>query len=742
MADSLLAAVLGKSSRFVREDLDILIKQLSKKADAIKSEIYDLVKQRRQEFEQVYADTEEWRQKISDLVRERERLADRIENELIGKVIEATDRKKVLKAEVQTIDDELNVLDHLCKIQDQLEAFPADFQYGNFLLIAERLRDMESDMSKALNAGCSQEIYDTVHLEWVDQKSRLVEKLRELWLKSVTWKGLGDEEEHVEVPPVQLIVKPAVSNAGSVLPLCDLLLALDYLGEMEKVVKSFREKIWIHCMDHTVENQRIKPISNLNQGFVLCFKKTTASQNKFETPGILYEKLLVIFKFVREIFSSSEKDHAASRRAAELFGSGVWPSIVESTIKKAIKPATPSHIKELDTFQVVVKNTRDFEATLAEYGFIPHDTNELSEYATEIRSQYGNKKCQDALSRARDILMSADHSVINTDEESSLGELLPLERTVVSGSLPPGLDESVLNPKSFQFPACQISEWVKNFMDFVYETLMEATESAGEVAMNLFASVRNMIDLFYYLAPNQHKKTQDVPQLAAIFHNNCLYVSHHLKTLGHQFKRRLPPTMQSNFVATFVDFVPKVRRLGEDCLLALLTSQRDALFASLSGANGFADAKDNRDSIDRALRQVIRQLQMLNRVWKGVLPHGIFLKSIGTLLSAVFGKVVRSVLKLEDIGAEEGKTLHSLFSFLLDSVSSLFQPDVDKATYVRDFARFKYLRDLLDASLQEVVDLWEMSTLSKEFSSEEIRHLIRAVFKNTQRRANALCKIK
>ena len=124
-------------------------------------------------------------------------------------------------------------------------------------------------------------------MEWVDQKSRLVEKLRELWLKSVTWKGLGDEEEHVEVPPVQLIVKPAVSNgekdefctgglfvfsAGSVLPLCDLLLALDYLGEMEKVVKSFRtllfhfptirtrlfigEKIWIHCMDHTVENQR------------------------------------------------------------------------------------------------------------------------------------------------------------------------------------------------------------------------------------------------------------------------------------------------------------------------------------------------------------------------------------------------------------------------------------------------------------------------------------------------------
>ena len=59
-----------------------------------------------------------------------------------------------------------------------------------------------------------------------------------------------------------------------------------------------------------------------------------------------------------------------------------------------------------------MKNTRDFEATLAEYGdpgselinyrtsftflgFIPHDTNELSEYATEIRSQYGNKKARE-----------------------------------------------------------------------------------------------------------------------------------------------------------------------------------------------------------------------------------------------------------------------------------------------------------------------------------------------------------
>lgn len=51
------------------------------------------------------------------------------------------------------------------------------------------------------------------------------------------------------------------------------------------------------------------------------------------------------------------------------------------------------------------------------------------------------------------------------------------------------------------------------------------------------------------------------PHLAAIQHNNCMYLAHHLLTLGHHFKAHLPQ-QYSMGVATFVDLVPGFRKLG------------------------------------------------------------------------------------------------------------------------------------------------------------------------------------
>lgn len=52
------------------------------------------------------------------------------------------------------------------------------------------------------------------------------------------------------------------------------------------------------------------------------------------------------------------------------------------------------------------------------------------------------------------------------------------------------------------------------------------------------------------------------PHLAAIQHNNCMYLAHHLLTLGHHFRAHLPQPL-SEGVATFVDMVPGFRKLGK-----------------------------------------------------------------------------------------------------------------------------------------------------------------------------------
>ena len=62
-----------------------------------------------------------------------------------------------------------------------------------------------------------------------------------------------------------------------------------------------------------------------------------------------------------------------------------------------------------------------------------------------------------------------------------------------------------------------------------------------------------------------------LPQLAALHHNNCMYIAHHLLTLGHQFRPKLPEPLNQG-VASFVDLVPVIRQMGEKCFLEQLVS--------------------------------------------------------------------------------------------------------------------------------------------------------------------------
>lgn len=70
--------------------------------------------------------------------------------------------------------------------------------------------------------------------------------------------------------------------------------------------------------------------------------------------------------------------------------------------------------------------------------------------------------------------------------------------------------------------------------------------------------------------------------VVAVFNNDCLYVAHHLATIGHQFNKSLPADVQ----ATFVDLMPKIRRLGSDTMLQQLKSQKDIMLEYLQAAKG------------------------------------------------------------------------------------------------------------------------------------------------------------
>ncbi|MGH0145845.1 UNVERIFIED_CONTAM: hypothetical protein FKN15_069854 [Acipenser sinensis] len=107
-----------------------------------------------------------------------------------------------------------------------------------------------------------------------------------------------------------------------------------------------------------------------------------------------------------------------------------------------------------------------------------------------------------------------------------------------------------------------------------------------------------------------------------------------------------------------------------------------------------------------------------------------------------------------DISTEDGDRLYSLCRTITEEGPQVFTPLPEESknkryqevvpVYVQKWMTFKELMIVLQASLQEIVDRWAdgKGPLAAEFSTNEVKSLIRALFQNTDRRAAALSKIK
>jgi len=97
---------------------------------------------------------------------------------------------------------------------------------------------------------------------------------------------------------------------------------------------------------------------------------------------------------------------------------------------------------------------------------------------------------------------------------------------------------------------------------------------------------------------------------------------------------------------------------------------------------------------------------------------------------------------IEDISSVVSNELVEIISLIEERVPRLFQ-DKNKIIQASLWLKLKQLKQILGVSLLEIIDLWSdgVGPLSLNFKAEEVKHLIRALFQNTERRANALSLI-
>lgn len=765
---SFVTEVLASSGKLEKEDMASKISKMSRKVEDTKEEICDMINKRYSDFLPSLQGSEELMLQVEAVSKEMAAIKSCIETEVQQNIHVAVAEYTKLKQQVEKNTIIITMLGHLKEFHNAMEDY-------NKALLEKKYVDAAKHLERARDSVASLKDWKTSQLpllsalssELTVQRENLVYHLGDEWKRLVIWtlpssKESADQKSFLKV---ELNLRNTCSKDGEPKPpalLHCVLQALAIQGDLQHKIKLFSQVLLKNMLKPLVmyASLAVRVTEQQGEGTILALQCLEESHEERSTPSQVYSKLLLVLK---TLHSNLLDVSIGDKKLSAVLGELIWEDMSQCIIHECLVYSIPTNSSQLEKYNTVIKETEEFEKSLKEMEYLQGDSTDLLKYARDVNCHFASKKCKDVIVAARKLMTSKMHNTVKITPDSKLRlPKLPAPSSEVkqekeSAKVEATMENSKqLSAWSLRLPACRISESVQQLMELALNTLCEAVGSSTQCALQLFFTVRNIFQLFYDVVPTYHKENLlKFPHLAAIQHNNCMYLAHHLLTLGHHFRNHLPQPL-SEGVATFVDMVPGFRKLGAQCFLAQLNVQRAELLERLSTAHNFCnlDDEDNYIAASKAVRQVIHQLKQLGTVWQDVLPVSIYCKAMGNLLNTAISEVIAKIMMLEDISSEDGEHLHTLCQTIIEEGPLVFIPLAEEKKnkkyqeevplYVKKWGTFKELVIVLRANLQEIVDRWADSKgpLAMEFSSSEVKSLIRALFQNTERRAVALTKIK
>uniref|UniRef100_A0A1D1Z9X3 Centromere/kinetochore protein zw10 n=1 Tax=Anthurium amnicola TaxID=1678845 RepID=A0A1D1Z9X3_9ARAE len=457
----------------------------------------------------------------------------------------------------------------------------------------------------------------------------------------------------------------------------------------------------------------------------------------------IYSRLLQVIKFIDNYILYQNANWMLC------FGRLTWPRISELVISFFLSKVVPDDASKIAEFQDIMRYTAAFESSLKEIRFISAtDSGEdkLSLFANDVEVHFASRKKTEILARARNSLLQCDFTFsVDDDLKGAMHAFGVAKNKYVVDLL-------------FQPETCFVSKAAFHLMELVHQTLKDVCLSSSRVAMEFYHAARDVLLLYKAIVPVKlEKQLGTISQAAIIMHNDCLYLSQEISGLAFEYRTNFPHGVKER--AIFVDMGPSFRQMAEDVLGEQVQLVSSSLKEAIDGANGFQNTHQIQQyglakfSVD----QVVFILEKVHIIWEPVLPKSTYRKIMWMLLDFVFGAVMRDMLLLDDIAAEETLQLQQLIHVILENLSSLFESLVDtteKQSFSKEhlwvqldekipsLGKFRKLADLLDMPLKSITMAWESRELVNcGFTSSEMINFVKAIFADSPLRMECLWRI-
>lgn len=760
-----IAAILNRTAdgQISRDQLDELVEKMSQRVDEVKGYVYETVQKNLNEHIKSLNDTGDLNAQLETMTRQLQEVTHNIKSGNLTQLITAPSEQRTLGRQFNIIKLTIATLQRLCKIDGHLVAFEHFIDSGDILGASTSICDVEhiiADMQRENgdgdSAGCEIAIFKVIQRDAIAKRSQLQEKLANIWRKALEFTSVDGSSIHNALK---------VCTVVEDIPLALLIRSMGVLKMVDEKIPGFADNVLTFLLDPFMHDSCLQPVekstpasktftlylaaqktetvsssstSGASGGSKTPQRPTAASKVKRKgskgsgsNPGEIFEKVLSVVKSIGGHISGTPE----SDRVWALFGRCLWPGLSKKLMEKLV----PGRDVTSEQYESIKATVQSFEKSIQEVLFLDLDSHPLLDYASQFSISDANRTREELLSSTRDLLCSENYNVVEVRHET--------ER--YSGFLTEGQpNKEPLAEPIFRLPTCQVSDVVHSLIITAYQTLSDMDATNPEKSVNLFYGVRDTFDLFRAVVPVRHEeKLSTRPQFCAVFYNDCMYIIHHLLSLGHQFRGSLPEELRT--VATFVDMIPAFKKLGEGHFIRQLALQRQKLTELLSTIKGFGGCNEYAQAaaIDEVLVRTMALLLTLSKDWKVILPEEVYVRSMATLLESVVVPILHSVLTMVDINEMEAQEIIKFVGFVQAKALALFTgSDAEVkdllAQHISDWKKFFQLPVLLDKAMR----LTDFVLMSKAgtivFSTDEVRWLIKAMFENNTLRKQALDAIK
>ncbi|KAH6780919.1 centromere/kinetochore protein [Perilla frutescens var. hirtella] len=741
----LLSSPESPSSPLSAPDLRLLISRLDAHSLRIKSTVQSYLLSHHSDFSALFS-------QCSDIVSKSENISGdvtallslvcdqpveadvgRIAKEIAGKRREAREKREIL--------DFLRVI---LELDRKLVVVREDVKSGRVVDAAEGLRELKEALGvkgggDAETAEGEPVVYAILRKQWTD----CFEEIQELLLR-VMENAVRFEQDSNAVHVKHQMAIDGIDDLElfTVMNAMDVAGVLDYgLAKIADLITKYVFTPVVSCRANPIVEEEINPDVGHVTEVVLKMVPSVEPEGSKVDGQIMYSNIVQIIEFISKFLCFNNASWMCC------FGRLTWARMSDMIISNFLAKVVPDDASKLAEFQQIRKLTIDFETALKELKFISPSNNKdhkLSNFADNVEVHFASRKKVQILARARNMLLQSNFS-------------LPQEYiTRTLGVNKEELADSNCVVLLFSSEKCVVSGSAKQLMELVHQTLMDVCLLPPKVGLEFYHAARNALVLYEAIIPVKLQRQLDsINQAAVLMHNDCLYLSQEILGLAFQYRPYFPSSVKE--LAVFIDLAPKFQVMAEEVLQRQIQLVTSNLKQAIDGANGFQNTHQMKqfESAKFCIDQIAFIIEKVHIIWEPLLLPSVYEKSMTVILEAVFSRLAKEILLIDDMAAEETLQLQRLIHLLFEHLSSLLEPMLavdereksqeaqkDMDHLILSIRKLRKLAELLDMPLKSITDAWESGELADcNFAASEVEDFIRAIFTDSPLRRECLFRI-